>query len=52
MSESKVLCEQIIAGGWNYSRIVKRGQKIRFQLGRHLENSAYLPHREELLSLR
>ena len=29
MSESKVLCEQIIAGGWNYSRIVKRGQKIR-----------------------
>ena len=29
MSESKVLCEQVIAGGWNYSRIVKRGQKIR-----------------------
>ena len=29
MSESKVLCEQVIAGGWNYSRIVKCGQKIR-----------------------
>ena len=29
MTESKVLCEQTIAGGWNYSRIVKRGQKIR-----------------------
>lgn len=29
MSESKVLCKQVIAGGWNYSRIVKRGQKIR-----------------------
>ena len=29
MSESKVLCEHVIAGGWNYSRIVRRGQKIR-----------------------
>ena len=29
MSESKELCEKVIAGGWNYSRIVKKGQKIR-----------------------
>ena len=28
MSESNVLCEQIIAGGWNSSRLVNSGQKI------------------------
>ena len=28
MTES-VLTSKVIAGGWNYSRIVKRGQKIR-----------------------
>lgn len=29
MKNEKILCEQMIAGGWNYSRIVKRGQALR-----------------------
>ena len=29
MENEKVLTSKTIAGGWNYSRIVKRGQKIR-----------------------